>query len=1063
MSTMEPERDSIESQEFDSQLINLMMLNGPSFPTNVERFTVSTNFGLLNNWLTQPGPSCAAVSVASCINSIWGLKRDDPTRVRGSHILPMFHVSHRDTTAVLARKVANSIGVHISKLAPIETAYAMAAARANCHHGSKASAKGLSLFSLLLIATETLVSPPDEVPASATGEPWRVSSPVNQSEVQHLSPAGLGTPGSHVAPTDAARLPEGTDSSPTDAPQTASPTDALPPYPSAAASAPLAHNDRPLPTAAVAPLSHGAVAARLAARLRAEGVVRRPPGGIHGCADADDADGAPAAQPQTPGSDDGGESGADGEASDDPQSPNGVSAATVAAAPTVASSAGLPPLPRGDCTAGAVDPLLIPPDSGRGVPHDALPRVRSTTSGAASAPPRRASLIQGTHPDPAGDADAKANPAAPDAGGAPPRGGCLVEIGAFGAPRRRKPAAKRPVAADSCGDASVALSPSAPPQPGRGGAWRSSAPPGQAPPPIGGRGRGAARGGGLRPQSLSHTSPPCPPSRSPTAAAAPPAVARPPAALSATSSAAAVAASDAAQPTLTEDNWTDSTFLYDIHKWLRAANSAAYFRRTPPSTGPVGNQLVQAAVATFPGLTTDVIIHINAVCSAGCKVPKLDRGSLPDLPTQDAAWAAVETAFNAPHSVLLSHHVNHYCPVYAIRSYTVPRGALGVPAWARAAPRTRSAIAHNPLRPRIFCMSEARDSVGGKARAASVTAAVTAGRGGGSCAWCGIEGPLVAEAIAVRAAAVAVGAHVPAPATLSADDGSAPTADAPACAMSAVDSAQPTEGEDPAAQQPQATAETPLPDDLSICVYALASVPAIGCGVPRLCHDCVVGGGAVDPCGPLGPLSAALVAAASARGEAALPEDAAEADAAVERAVTDIASGQPDDLADPADTADSPLCPIPADGPSGAEVQACQRRPGMVRRPRSARSIVARSTRALRAFPAVVRRADGTGVVREMLTARSGQRPSAWVPFTEMLAIYCQWAGYQLLRVRAIGGTCSPADSWPYYVRPPPFAGKNAKPRSPSACDDVSVVTARADWQYDLDKEYFNKVYGLDA
>lgn len=42
---------------------------------------------------------------------------------------------------------------------------------------------------------------------------------------------------------------------------------------------------------------------------------------------------------------------------------------------------------------------------------------------------------------------------------------------------------------------------------------------------------------------------------------------------------------------------------------------------------------------------------------------------------------------------------------------------------------------------------------------------------------------------------------------------------------------------------------------------------------------------------------------------------------------------------------------------------------------------------------------EGGEHVRQVLTARKGQRPSAWIDFAEMRSTLIGWAGYKLLTV----------------------------------------------------------------
>ena len=43
-------------------------------------------------------------------------------------------------------------------------------------------------------------------------------------------------------------------------------------------------------------------------------------------------------------------------------------------------------------------------------------------------------------------------------------------------------------------------------------------------------------------------------------------------------------------------------------------------------------------------------------------------------------------------------------------------------------------------------------------------------------------------------------------------------------------------------------------------------------------------------------------------------------------------------------------------------------------------------------------------IVRQVLTARKGQRPSAWIDFEELRSILCGWEGYKLMLLERVHG-----------------------------------------------------------
>ena len=71
--------DEIETDTEDSFAVDLQKLLLPNiiFPYLVKTFSISYSQGLLDGWVPQHSPCCAATSVAGACNAMLGLHRSD--------------------------------------------------------------------------------------------------------------------------------------------------------------------------------------------------------------------------------------------------------------------------------------------------------------------------------------------------------------------------------------------------------------------------------------------------------------------------------------------------------------------------------------------------------------------------------------------------------------------------------------------------------------------------------------------------------------------------------------------------------------------------------------------------------------------------------------------------------------------------------------------------------------------------------------------------------------------------------------------------------------------------
>ncbi len=49
------------------------------------------------------------------------------------------------------------------------------------------------------------------------------------------------------------------------------------------------------------------------------------------------------------------------------------------------------------------------------------------------------------------------------------------------------------------------------------------------------------------------------------------------------------------------------------------------------------------------------------------------------------------------------------------------------------------------------------------------------------------------------------------------------------------------------------------------------------------------------------------------------------------------------------------------------------------------------------------REKDGTTVIRDVLTARKGQRPGAWIDFKEVRELMLKWSGHKIIAITRTG------------------------------------------------------------
>jgi len=81
------EADTADSE--DTLNLQTILLPSSSFPPNAKSFSVSYNKGLLDGWVKQPSPCCAAASVAGAYNGLMDLTREEAGSKGHMDVLPL--------------------------------------------------------------------------------------------------------------------------------------------------------------------------------------------------------------------------------------------------------------------------------------------------------------------------------------------------------------------------------------------------------------------------------------------------------------------------------------------------------------------------------------------------------------------------------------------------------------------------------------------------------------------------------------------------------------------------------------------------------------------------------------------------------------------------------------------------------------------------------------------------------------------------------------------------------------------------------------------------------------
>eukprot|EP01041_Mallomonas_annulata_P006953 gene6953-14114_t len=83
------EQDTDDSEEIPNML-EFLIPHGDIFSTGASQFGISGNRSLIDGWVKQPSPCCAAASLAGAWNALAGLHRKDERALNHNHILVVY-------------------------------------------------------------------------------------------------------------------------------------------------------------------------------------------------------------------------------------------------------------------------------------------------------------------------------------------------------------------------------------------------------------------------------------------------------------------------------------------------------------------------------------------------------------------------------------------------------------------------------------------------------------------------------------------------------------------------------------------------------------------------------------------------------------------------------------------------------------------------------------------------------------------------------------------------------------------------------------------------------------
>jgi len=116
-SIVEPqmEKDSADAHGTDFEAL---LLPEGKLPTGVRRFGLSVNYELLDGWVKQPSPCCAAAATAGALNALRHLKRDDDGAMSHLDVLQArtCTATHCNHNRIRSQVMARNQAAHAQKL-----------------------------------------------------------------------------------------------------------------------------------------------------------------------------------------------------------------------------------------------------------------------------------------------------------------------------------------------------------------------------------------------------------------------------------------------------------------------------------------------------------------------------------------------------------------------------------------------------------------------------------------------------------------------------------------------------------------------------------------------------------------------------------------------------------------------------------------------------------------------------------------------------------------------------------------------------------------------------------